>query len=222
MHVGSVELDLRQGMGRLRDLRIENPEGFSSGDLFDLGSITLTLDVKSALAVASGRSRHLIIKEVSVESPRAEVIVRKDGFTNLNALEAGISSAPAPAASESDKSAPLRLTLNRVSMARVEISADTQAMDGKRHQLELSDFQMREVGGAEGRSPGEVGARIARAFATRLAQRVASRAAVHQLDRRRGREGTAGQGFGRFLRAEESASGLGDFGQRLELVEFPA
>jgi len=183
VHVGSVELDLRQGKGLLRDLRIENPPGFSGGDLLDLGSITLAIDVKSALAVVSGRSRHLIIDEVSVESPQANVILQGDGSSNLMALKDATSSKSAPSGAESDASAPLRLTLERVSMARVEINADTQAVDGKHHQLELSDFEMRGVGGSEGSPPGEVGATLAQAFATRLAQRVASRAAIRQLDR---------------------------------------
>ena len=183
LRVASVELDLREGRGLLRGLRVENPPGFSGGDLLGLGSIRLVIDTKSALAVASGRSRHLIIDEVSVEAPRADVVVREDGSSNVQALEAGISRAPASTATPGADGPPLRLTLKRVSIARAEVSADTRALDGKNHQLELPDFEMHEVGGAEGSPPGEVGARVARAFATRLAQRVASRAALRGLDR---------------------------------------
>ena len=63
VRVGSVELDLREGRGRLRDLRVANPPGFSGGDVLSLGSVSLAIDAQSALAVASGRSRHLIIDE---------------------------------------------------------------------------------------------------------------------------------------------------------------
>lgn len=183
VRVGSVELDLREGRGRLLDLRVENPPDFAGGDVLSLGSITLVIDAKSALAVASGRSRHLIVDEVSVEAPRADVVLREDGSSNLQALQRGISSRPRSPAATGAESAPLLLTLKRVSMASVEVRADTRALDGKRHELELPDFSMGEVGGAGGSPAGEVGASLARSFATRLAKHVAARAAVHQLDR---------------------------------------
>lgn len=183
VRVGSVELDLREGRGRLRDLRVENPPDFPGGDLLSLGSISLVIDATSALAVLSGRSRHLIVDEVSVEAPRAEVVVEEDGSSNLQALEAGLSRAPSSPASKSGEGPPLLLTLKRVSVASAEVVADTRALGGKRRSLELPDFHMREVGGREGSPPGQVGASVARAFATRLAKHVASRAAVRELDR---------------------------------------
>lgn len=183
VRVGSVELDLREGRGRLRDLRVANPPGFSGGDVFSLGSVSLAIDPKSALAVATGRSRHLVIDEVSVEDPRAWVVVEKDGSSNVQALQAGISRNASTKSEPQAGGPPLLLTLKRVSVGSAEVSADTRALDGKRHDLSLPDFSMREVGGPEGSPAGKVGASIAAGFATRLATRVASRAAARQLDR---------------------------------------
>ena len=183
VHVGSVELDLREGSGHLRDLRVENPPGFSGGDLLSFGSVSLVIDAKSALAVASGRSHHLIIDEVSVEDPRARVVVEEDGSSNVQALQAGSSRNASTNSEPHADGPPLLLTLRRVSVGSVVVSADTRALDGKQHELRLPDFSMREVGGPEGSPAGKVGASLAAGFATRLATRVASRAAARELDR---------------------------------------
>ena len=183
VRVGSVELDLREGRGRLRDLRVANPPGFSGGDVLSLGSVTLAIDAKSALAVASGRSRHLIIDEVSVEDPRAWVVVKENGSSNVQALQAGISRNASMNSEPQADGPPLFLTLRRVSVGAAEVSADTRALDGKQHDLRLPDFSMREVGGPKGSPAGKVGAKIAAGFATRLVTRVASRAAARELDR---------------------------------------
>jgi len=191
VRVGSVELDLRGGRGHLRDLRVENPPGFSGGDFLSLGSVSLVIDVKSALAVASGRSRHLIIDEVSVEDPRARVVVEEDGSSNVRALQAGISRNASGNSEPHADAPPLLLTLRRVSVASAEVSADTRALDGKQHDLSLSDFSMREVGGPQGSPAGKVGARVAAGFATRLASRAALRGLDRAIDKNLG--GAAGE-----------------------------
>ena len=57
------------------------------GNLLELGTVTLVIDATSALEVARGNSRHFIIERVSLEEPRAALVVAADGSTNVQALQ---------------------------------------------------------------------------------------------------------------------------------------
>ena len=93
VHVGSVELDLRAGSGTIRDLRVENPQGFSDRRMVSIDEIALTIDVSSALAVASGSSEHVVIKRLSIRDPRVSVVTDRNGRTNLQSVQAHLGGA---------------------------------------------------------------------------------------------------------------------------------
>ena len=183
VRVGSVELDLREGRGRLRDLRIANPPGSGAGNQLELGSVTLGIDASSALDVVRGSSRHFIIDTVAVEEPLARVIVGADGSTNVQALQKAMSHGSSAEASAETSGDPLLLTLKQVSMARGEVRVDTSGLGGKERNLTLPDFSLRNVGGGGGKPAGEVGVTIATGFAKRLTTVLVADAAESQLDR---------------------------------------
>ena len=183
VRVGSVELNLREGRGQLRNLRIANPPGSGAGNLLELGGVTLGIDASSALDVASGSSRHFIINTVSIEKPLARVIVNADGSTNVQALQKAMSQGSSSGAAKESSGSPLLLTLKEVSMASGEVQVDTSGFDGKERQLALPDFSMRNVGGGGGSPAGEVGVAVATGFATRLTKVLVANAAQTQLDR---------------------------------------
>lgn len=183
VRVGSVELDLREGRGRLRDLRIANPPGSGAGNLLELGTVTLAIDATSALEVARGNSRHFIIERVSLEEPRAALVVAADGSTNVQALQDAMADGSSKVSSASGQTEPLLLTLKSVSMERAAVRVDTNEIDGKQRDLALPDFSMRNVGGGRGRPAGEVGVAVAKGFAKRLTAVVAADVAATQLDK---------------------------------------
>ena len=47
VRVGSVSIDVTGGRGTIRGLRVANPKGYSRGDAFELGEITLGIDLGS-------------------------------------------------------------------------------------------------------------------------------------------------------------------------------
>ena len=140
VRVGSVELELAEGRGRIRDLQIANPPGSGEGNLLELGVVTLAIDATSALAVARGNSRHFIIERVSLEEPRAALVVGADGSTNLQALQDAMADGSSKASSSSGQTEPLLLTLKSVSMERAAVRVDTSEIDGKQRDLALPDF----------------------------------------------------------------------------------
>jgi len=61
--VGSVDISLKSGLGTIRGVRVDNPEGFSSDDAFELGEITVDLDV------ASLNRDPIVIEEIRILAP---------------------------------------------------------------------------------------------------------------------------------------------------------
>ena len=183
VRVAGVELNLQEGSGELRDLRIENPPGSGAGNLIEFGRVALEIDVRSALEVVAGDSRHFIIETVSLEDPRVGVVVGSDGSTNVQALQKGMASGSSSNSSASPAGEPLLLTLKNVSMAGAQIQLDTTGLDGKARELAFPDFSMKNVGGSQGKPAADVGVAVTKGLATRLTRVVASNAVEKQLDR---------------------------------------
>jgi uncharacterized protein involved in outer membrane biogenesis len=183
VRVGGVELDLQNGKGTLRDLRIANPPGSGAGNLIEFGRVSLGIDTSSALAVVSGDSRHFIIDQVSLEDPQATVVVGPDGSTNVQALQKRMASEPSSGPSVDAGGEPLLLTLQSVSMAGAKVQLDTTGVDGKSRSLSVPDFSMRNVGGRQGKPAGDVGVAVATGFASQITTAVVKSTAQTQLDR---------------------------------------
>ena len=183
VHVGSVELDLRAGSGTIRDLRVENPQGFSDRRMVSIDEIALTIDVSSALAVASGSSEHVVIKRLSIRDPRVSVVTDRNGRTNLQSVQAHLGGATSSSPAGSGEASPLRISILEFAVTTGRIDADTRAVGGKQYELPLPGFRMRGVGGRAGTPPAKLAEAIGEAFATRVAAAVATRVVTQGLRR---------------------------------------
>lgn len=183
VRVGAVELNLQEGSGELRDLRVENPPGSGAGTLIEFGRVVLAIDIPSALEVVAGDSRHFVIETVLLEDPQVTVVVGSDGSTNVQDLQKGMASGSSNDSSASPAGDPLLLTLKTVSMVGAEVRLDTSEIDGQARELAFPNFSMKNVGGSQGKPAGDVGVAVTKGFATRLTKVVASNAAETQLNR---------------------------------------
>jgi hypothetical protein len=177
--VGSVSIDLREGRGTLRGLRIRNPEGFSSEDAISVGEVVLEIDLSSLTGSP------IVLNEVSVHSPQVLAEANARGL-NLDVLRRNVErSSPAEASDQatSGEGEPPRIAIRRFEVQGGEARSDTTALGGKREEIDVPGLSLRDVGGRRGAPPGELGKQILDAWLSRIARA----AAAHQARRAAGK-----------------------------------
>ena len=173
VRVGGVSLDLSAGRGEVRRLRIANPKGFSSNDVLAAERIVLDLDV------ASLTESPLVLDEVSLDGLVALFEVGPDGVSNVDTLTRRLSRGDG-AEPEAAVGPPTRLRIRRLSVegGRIIGRPPPESQEEAR-EIALPAVRMRDVGGASGGTPSEIG----RAFLLRLTRQVAAAAARDRLGR---------------------------------------
>jgi hypothetical protein len=178
--VGSVAIDLREGRGTIRNLRVANPAGFSSDDAFSLGEITLGIDLSSITGSP------IVLEEVVVSAPVALAEATTAGV-NLDVLRRNVDRSSGTGreadAGEGDDEA-ARIRIRRFTFEGGKAKSDTTALGGKAEQIDIPGVSLRDVGGASGDTAAELGKTIlsawlggiARAAATEQARSAAGKA----------------------------------------------
>jgi hypothetical protein len=115
--VGSVELELREGSGSIRDFEIANPPGYAREPLMSLGELTLQLDSESkgVKLLRAGAP------EIRVES--------KGGTSNVDVLLEALGSEPAESGESEvvdEAGQPLEMRIDRIEIeaARAVLVSD--------------------------------------------------------------------------------------------------
>ena len=200
VRVGSVSIDVTGGRGTIRGLRVANPKGYSRGDAFQLGEITLAIDLGSV------RSNPIVIDELTVSAPKASYEVDASGRSNFDAIKANLdrgSSGAAPDASEGDAPPP-RIAIKRFAFQEGTVSADFSDVDPKRPKLEaaLPSLRLQNVGGSKGGTPAELGKTIAGAFTRAVGKTVAANEAGRATEKAVGDKlgGEAGKAAGDLMK----------------------
>ena len=200
VRVGSVSIDLRRGRGTIRGLRVGNPQGYSRGDAFQLGEITLDIDLGSV------QSSPIVIDELTVRAPKASYEVDAKGRSNFDAIKANLDrgAGAAPAETSGGESLPPRIAIKRFVFQKGSVSADFRAVDPKREKLEaeLPPVRLQNVGGSKGGTPGELGKTIAGAFTRAVAKTVAANEAGRATEKAVGDKlgGEAGKAAGDLMK----------------------
>jgi len=200
VRVGSVRIDLRGGRGTIRGLRVANPKGYSRGDAFELGEITLGIDLGSI------QSSPIVIDELTVSAPKASYEVDAKGRSNFDAIKANLDrgSSGVPAEASEAGGEPPRIAIKRFAFQEGTVSADFSAVDPKREMLEaeLPSVRLQNVGGSKGGTPGELGKTIAGAFTRSVAKTVAANEAGRAAEKAVGDKlgGDAGKAAGGLLK----------------------
>lgn len=201
VRLGSVEIDLRSGRGTLRDLRVGNPEGFSSVDAFALGEITLELDL------ATLTQDPVVIRSVRIDAPEARVEVDAKGRTNIDVIRrhleqagSGSGAAEAGGADSGGSSETPHLRIQSFTFENGQVASDTSALGGKEHTQALPALRLRDVGGTAGATPAALGEDILDAFLGQIAKAAASARLEKLIDDKVGGEaGEAAKGLLRKL-----------------------
>lgn len=169
--VGSVDISLRSGRGTIRDVRVENPEGFSDDDAFSIGEVTLVLDIGSL------NRDPIVIQEIRVHEPvvKAEVderLVTNVGVIRTHVQNYRVSTAP-PEAGKQDAGYEKHFAIRSFVMDEGLVSGDATRVGYGKREYKLPSLELSNVGGSRGSRPDAIGKILAAAMFARVEQVVA-------------------------------------------------
>jgi uncharacterized protein involved in outer membrane biogenesis len=197
--VSGVNISPSTGAGTIRGLRIGNPAGFSKGAAFDLGEITVGIDI------ASIASPVVVIKEILIAAPQVNVETNSSGHTNFDVIASNAKShsgGSAPKSKEpeaskpADESAAPLLRILKFTFERGTVAADLSNTGGKQYNAELPELRLNNLGGQGGATPAAIGKEVTDAVTDEISRVLAQRGANELIDRNlEGREAEAAKGL---------------------------
>jgi hypothetical protein len=203
VRVAGVDLDIGGGRGTIRGITVGNPEGFPDGTAISLREISLSLELGSL------RESPIVVHEIHVGDPRVNVVLLEDGRMNIEALrrnaefygarrQAEQTRAAEPSrGADGERSEPdPRLRVREFRTVGGVIGIDASALGRVPEEIALGEVTLRDIGGARGVTPEELGRRVADALIARTARAVAG-AEVKRALREKG--GEIGEAIGELL-----------------------
>ena len=170
VHVGGVHLELPKGRGEFHDLRLANPDGFSSGDAVRLGDIVLDLDTKHL------GKEPIVVDELRVSGPSLHLELNARGASNLEAIRKSVQSYT-PITGRDSKAANPKLIVRRLVFEGAHVSVDARALGGKESEWDLGEVTLTDLGGKDG-IPADALAKVA---IETLVREVTKKAATEEL-----------------------------------------
>ncbi|HEX6789987.1 MAG TPA: hypothetical protein VF247_01635 [Candidatus Krumholzibacteria bacterium] len=170
--VGSVDISLESGRGTIRNVRVENPDGFSDEDAVTLDEVTLVLEVGSL------NRDPIVIQDVLVKAPVVNAEVDEKLLTNMGVIRshvqdyqaAGSASKPA----RQDAGYGKHFTIKSFVMKEGIVHGDaTRVRPGEKREFDLPPLELSNVGGSRGSRPELLGKAIAAGMFARIEQAVA-------------------------------------------------
>ncbi len=183
--VGSVEISLREGTGTVRDVRVGNPEGFSSEDAFRLDEVHLALDANS---LGSGA---IHLPQVRIADPLARVEFTERGSSNVQRILDHV--ADQPAAPESGKAQSQRFQIDQLEFTGGSVVL-ARPGEEKTDRLDLPAFTASGISGTSG----EIGKKVSQLLLRKVAAVAASGEAQRWVEKELG--GAAGEAAGKVIR----------------------
>jgi hypothetical protein len=169
--VGDVEISPHSGRGRLRDLEIGNPPGFSAARAARFGDVRLEVDP------ATLRAPVVRVQAIGVDAP-AIVYERGDKATNLDVIsrniEAYVKRAGEPERKPGGGGKRLYV-IDRLLIRGARVTMTTPSLRGQGVTFDLPDIELRDIGARQnGVTASQAASIVANAIVARIAQRVLS------------------------------------------------
>jgi len=173
--VSSVRLELKAGKGSIRGLSVGNPPGFSTPSAFRLDDISVAVDTGSVTG------NPVILDQVTILSPRIAYEIDEEGRSNIELLRKTLSGTPSkrPSGDKSGGPGEKKVVIRRLVIEKGEVELRVAALPGKPLSVVLPRFELQNLGGKGGDSPGD----IARQVLGPLANQVAAAASGAGIER---------------------------------------
>lgn len=203
--VSDVKLSLTSGEGAISGLSIANPKGYSAGNAFALGLVSLKVDPSSAT------KNPVVIKEIVIDAPQIAYEMGQSG-SNLQTIQSnvnefakkmsgGTTQQPAAGSKEPEK----KLIIEHLTVRNGQIAASHAQLKGQQVKVGLPAITMNNIGKAKGgATPAEVANEVIGAISAQ-AQKVATSEVQKLLKDQLG--GAAKDALGGALGGASSGSG---------------
>ena len=169
VRLNKVEIDVTSGQGGLSGLKIGNPKGFEAPSAFELGGISVKLDIGSVTEDV------IVIKEIVISKPQVTYELGTGG-SNIDAIRNNIdryvkahgggkseAGSDAKTDAETDEGGGPKLVIENLYIrgGTVSVSANIPLMKGRKMTAPLPDIHLKDIGKEEkGATPGEVAEEI--------------------------------------------------------------
>ncbi len=189
VEVGSVSISLSEGRGTLRNLRVANPEGFSSGDAIYFAEVTLQISLGSV------GENPVVIEEVFIDAPQVLYERNEEGNANIDVIRDNLRRSGGTGGS-GQEGEPTRLFVRKFEARNGKIEVHVAQL-GEEMTAELPRVRLNDLGGSQGALPGEIGKQILGEFAKATANAVARQGIQKLIDQQLG--GEAGEALKKIL-----------------------
>ena len=152
VHLGNVDINVREGRGQLSDFAVENPDGYRSENLFTFDNVVLRIEPGSVTEPVK------VLNEVTIEGVRITA-EQKGMTTNLQEVLKNIQSAGGPDEEPSGEQADMRLMLEQLNFTEGTIKLITEKHG--EYDVKLPRIELENLGDkTTGLTPNELGKAI--------------------------------------------------------------
>jgi len=155
--VDSVSIELKSGVGEITGLEIQNPDGFSDRNAFQMDKVRLGINIRSV------STSPLILNEMIIEAPVISLEIREDGTSNLDEIIAHLEAQsdadekPKEAEEATEESKPIFLAIKKLRIAGVQLTVRHPKWGTEPKEFVLPDIDLSDVGGEIGVEPSALG-----------------------------------------------------------------
>jgi hypothetical protein len=173
VRVADVEISPRSGRGRLRNLEIGNPQGFSAARAARFNTVILEVDP------ATLRSPVVHVSAIGIDAP-AIVYERGGKTTNLEVIASNMEayakrSEEKTAASSAGITTKRRYIIDRLLIRGGKVTMTSASLRGQGVTFDLPDIELRDIGTRQGGvTASQASSIVANAIVAKIAQRVLS------------------------------------------------
>ena len=175
VRVSSVSLKITKGIGKINNITVANPTGFSQPNIFSLHNISLHLDIHSL------SKKVITLNELAIDSPEIYFSVNKAGKTNMLELQknmkmANTLSSKKPNNTSSSKtvessSETKRIIIKKLIFTHAKIQVDIAPLN-KHYPMTIPSIVLTNIGGTKGAMPKELGVEIGTALTQKIMKTV--------------------------------------------------
>lgn len=153
VRLDEAEISPTSGAGALRGLTVGNPKGFKTKTAFELGEVSIKLDIGTVTEDT------IVIKEIVIAGPRVTYEIGPNG-TNIDAIKKNVNAFAGgekqAAKKQGDDEGP-KIVIENLYIRGGEVNVSATALGGKTLGAPLPDLHLKDIGKKKGgASPGEV------------------------------------------------------------------